>query len=115
MPSAAAHTGVRELVNTIAAKLRDLPPITVFEADYVEPEPDLGSDEPTVENDDGYWTVDGGWVDRLVQNTNFGDYESRMHFDRIMRQRGLFDKLEELGINEGDTVNVCGLEFEYKR
>ncbi|MBQ5503811.1 MAG: Obg family GTPase CgtA, partial [Oscillospiraceae bacterium] len=76
---------------------------------------ELGSDEPTIESDEGYWTVDGGWVDMLVQNTNFTDYESRMHFDRVMRARGLFDKLEEMGIAEGDTVNVCGLEFEYKR
>ncbi len=88
---------------------------SVYEPDFVEAEPELGSDEPTIESDEGYWTVDGGWVDMLVQNTNFTDYESRMHFDRVMRTRGLFDKLEEMGIAEGDTVNVCGLEFEYKR
>ena len=113
--SAAAHMGVKELVDTIAEHLAQLPPIAVYEPEYIEPEADLGEGEPEIENDDGYWTVDGGWVDRLVQNTNFGDYESRMHFDRVMRTRGLFDKLEELGINEGDTVNVCGLEFEYRR
>ena len=113
--SAAAHTGVQELVNAISEKLSQLPPITVYEPDFVEAEPELGSDEPTIESDEGYWTVDGGWVDMLVQNTNFTDYESRMHFDRVMRARGLFDKLEEMGIAEGDTVNVCGLEFEYKR
>ncbi|MBQ1768182.1 MAG: Obg family GTPase CgtA, partial [Oscillospiraceae bacterium] len=113
--SAAAHTGVQELVNVISEKLSQLPPITVYEPDFVEAEPELGSDEPTIESDEGYWTVDGGWVDMLVQNTNFTDYESRMHFDRVMRSRGLFDKLEEMGIAEGDTVNVCGLEFEYKR
>lgn len=113
--SAAAHQGVRELVNAVSDSLSTLPPITVFEPDYVEPEVDLGSDEPNIEQEGNYWTIDGGWVDTLVQSTNFGDYESRMHFDRIMRTRGLFDKLEELGISEGDTVNVCGLEFEYKR
>ncbi|MBQ6756293.1 MAG: GTPase ObgE [Oscillospiraceae bacterium] len=113
--SAAAHQGVRELVNAVSDSLSTLPPITVFEPDFVEPEVDLGSDEPNIEQDGNYWTIDGGWVDTLVQSTNFGDYESRMHFDRIMRTRGLFDKLEELGVNEGDTVNVCGLEFEYKR
>ena len=113
--SAAAHTGVKELVSAIAAMLSQLPPIITYEPDFVEPEADLGSEEPEILQEDGYWTVDGGWVDRLVANVNFSDYESRMYFDRVLRSRGLFDKLEEMGIAEGDTVNVCGLEFESKK
>ncbi|MGM9521144.1 MAG: GTPase ObgE [Oscillospiraceae bacterium] len=113
--SAAAHMGTAELVNAVAYRLKELPPIVTYEPEFVEPEIDLDAQEPEITNDSGYWTIDGGWVDRLVSNINFTDYESRMYFDRILRERGLFDKLEELGINEGDTVNVCGLEFEYKR
>jgi GTP-binding protein len=113
--SAAAHTGVKELVNTIAYKLKELPPIVTYESEFVEEVVELTDVEPEITNEDGYWIVEGGWVDALVQNVNFSDYESRMYFDRVLRLRGLFDKLEELGVEEGDTVNVCGLEFEYRR
>ena len=50
-----------------------------------------------------------------MQNVNFSDYESRMYFDRSLRERGVFDRLEQLGISEGDTVSVCGIEFEYRK
>jgi GTP-binding protein len=113
--SAAAHIGISELVSSVAYRLKELPPIVTYEPEFVEPEPDLGADEPTIEHEDNYWYIDGGWVDRLVENVNFTDYESRMYFDRVLRERGIFDKLEELGVNEGDTVNVCGIEFEYKK
>lgn len=113
--SAAAHTGVQELVNKISYKLKELPPIMTYESDFVEEIIDLTDVEPEITKDEGYWTIEGGWVDQVVESTNFSDYESRMYFDRTLRNRGLFDKLEEMGIEEGDTVNVCGLEFEYKR
>lgn len=113
--SAAAHIGVTELISAISYRLAELPPIVTFEADFVEPEPDIVGGEPEISHEDGVWYVDGGWVERLVENVNFGDYESRMYFDRILRERGLFDKLEELGINEGDEVSVCGMSFEYRK
>ena len=112
--SAAAHMGITELVNAVSYKLAELPPIIKFEADFVEPEPELGGGEPTIIHEDSVWYVDGGWVERLVENVNFGDYESRMYFDRVLRQRGLFEKLEDMGIIEGDEVSVCGMRFEYK-
>lgn len=113
--SAAAHMGLDELVTAVSHKLGSLPPIAPFRAEYVEPEPDLSSDEPQIERDGGVWRVDGGWVDRLVANVNFSDYESRMYFDRTLRARGLFKELEARGVAEGDTISVCGMEFEYKK
>ena len=46
---------------------------------------------------------------------NFDDYESRMYFDRVLRQSGLFDQLERMGIQDGDIVSMYNLEFEYQR
>ncbi len=112
--SAAAHEGTGELVKFAARRLRELPPILTYEPEFVEPEREEEG-EPEINREDGVWYVDGGWVERVVSNTNFGDYESRMFFDKVLRERGLFDRLEELGVEEGDTVSVCGLEFEYKR
>jgi len=114
--SAAAHTGVKALIDAAAAELAHLPPITVYEADYTEPEPEIDtSGDLEIEEEDGVWTVSGSWMDRLVSNVNFGDYESRMFFDRTLRASGVFDRLEELGIREGDTVDICGMSFEYKK
>ena len=50
-----------------------------------------------------------------MANVNFGDFESRSWFDRMLRQSGLFDRLEEMGIQDGDTVSLYNLEFDYQR
>ncbi len=113
--SAAAHQGTEELTRAIAYRLTELPPIATFAPDYVEPEEPAELPDPEINRENGVWYVDGGWVERLVENVNFGDYESRMYFDRTLRERGLFDRLEALGVQEGDTVSVCGIAFEYRR
>lgn len=114
--SAAAHQGTRELMYAAAARLRDLPPITVYEPTYVErpPEVDL-SEPPTIEVVDGTWVVDGPWLRQLMANVNFNDYESKSWFDRQLRAAGLFTRLEEMGIQDGDLVSLYNLEFEYQR
>jgi GTP-binding protein len=53
-------------------------------------------------------------MEHLLASINFGDYESRMYFDRQLRRCGLFDRLEEMGIQEGDTVSIYDIEFEYQ-
>ena len=63
---------------------------------------------------DDVYIVEGPWLERLISNINFDDSESRMYFDRMLRQAGLFDRLEEMGIHEGDTVSMYDLEFEYQ-
>ncbi len=114
--SAASHTGTRELTKAIAAKLAELPPVTVYEPTYVPRPPVVGADEPLeIEVEDGVWYVAGKWLERLMANVNFSDYESRMFFDRTLRENGVFAKLEERGIHDGDTVDLYGLQFEYQR
>ena len=114
--SAAAHQGTRELVLRAAQFLQELPPVTVYEPTYVErlPEVDTGG-AVDIQEFDGTWVVDAPWLQRLIANVNFGDYESRNWFDQKLRQSGLFDKLEALGIKDGDIVSMYDLEFEYQR
>ena len=114
--SAAAHRGTRELMYAAARELEHLPPITVYEPTYVAPEPQVDTSAPVeITHEDGVWTVEGPWVQRLMANTNFGDFESRSWFDKMLRQSGLYERLEEMGIQDGDTVDLYGLEFEYQR
>jgi len=113
--SAAAHLGTRELVFAVANKLRELPPVMVYEPEYVKRPPTVDVSEPleiTVE--DNVYIVEGPWLQRLISNTNFGDYESRMWFDRMLRESGLFDRLDAMGIRDGDLVSMYDLEFEYQ-
>ena len=114
--SAVAHQGTQELVNAVAALLAELPPIVYYEPDYVEPEPVIDTSEALeiVKCDDDYWSVEGGWLQRLLQSVNLGDYESRMYFDRVMREAGVFERLEQMGVKDGDTISIYDLEFEYQ-
>ena len=63
---------------------------------------------------DDVWILEGEWLARLVRNVNFGDYESRQFFDRTLRDSGIYDRLETLGISDGDTVSIFDIEFEYR-
>ena len=112
--SAAAHQGLKELTYAIADRLKELPPVAVFEADYVAPEVVLGTaDELSVQKVDDVWTIEGDWLDRLVARINFSDYESRMYLDRKLREAGVYDRMEAMGLADGDTVSIAELYFEY--
>ena len=114
--SAAAHMGTRELVKKAAGELAQLPPVVVYEPTYVERPPEVDTTgEVTIEQFDDLWSVEAPWLQRLIANVNFGDFESRNWFDRCLRQSGLFDRLEAMGIKDGDIVSMYDLEFEYQR
>ena len=113
--SAVTHEGTRELIRECAGRLATLPPVMHYEADYVPPEPVVDtSEELSIENFDDMWIVDGPWLQRLVATVNFSDYESRMYFDRILREAGVFDRMEAMGVKDGDTISMYDLMFEYK-
>ena len=73
------------------------------------------ADALSIEHMDDLWVVSGKWMQQLIADINFADYESRMYFDRQLRKSGLFDRLEEMGIEDGDTVSIYDFEFEYER
>ena len=114
--SAATHQGTADLIRLCAEKLSVLPPIAPFEPDYVEPEPVLeGAEDVRIEHgDDGVWQLEGEWLKRVAATVNFSDYESRMFFDRCLRKAGIFDRLEELGIQDGETVCIYDLMFDFR-
>ena len=72
------------------------------------------SEEPfTVRVEDGVFIVEGPWIKNLIESVNLSDYESSQYFQRIIRKKGLIQKLEELGIREQDTVRIYDTEFDY--
>ena len=115
--SAATHQGTRELMYAAAAELSTLPPVIVYEPTYVERPPEVDTSESLeIERDeDGTWLVDGPWLRQLMANVNFSDYESRNWFERRLRDAGVYQQLEDMGIQDGDVVCLYNLEFEYQR
>ena len=114
--SAATMQGTKNLMLAAAGMLSELPPIRRYEADYVPPLPQVDSSGALEYRklDADYWSVEGPWLQSLLARVNLGDYESRLYFDRVLREAGVFQRLEELGIQDGDTVSIYDLEFEYQ-
>ena len=114
--SAGTTQGTRNLMRIVAEKLRTLPPVTIYEPEYVEVVEEAGDPtELTIEHLGNTWLITGTWLERLIQNINFDDYESRNYFDVQLRKCGLFDRLENMGIQDGDTVDIYDFVFEYQR
>ncbi len=114
--SAGTTQGTKNLMRVVAEKLRTLPPVTIYEPDYVAPVAGVvNPEEFEIEHLGSTWVVTGAWLERLIMNINFDDYESRNYFDIQLRKCGLFKRLEEMGIEDGDVVDIYNFEFEYQR
>lgn len=114
--SAGTTQGTRKLMQIVAEKLSTLPPVTIYEPEYVVPMVQTGDyGEFDIQHENNVWVVSGMWIERMVGNINFDDYESRNYFDQLLRKSGLFAKLEEMGIQDGDVVSIDDLEFEYQK
>ena len=114
--SAGTTQGTRNLMRVVAEKLRTLPPVTIYEPEYVAPVIEAGDpNELEIEHYGNTWLVTGIWLERLILDINFDDYESRNYFDLQLRKCGLFQRLEEMGIQDGDVVDIYDMQFEYQR
>ena len=108
--------GVRELAEYIAVRLRDLPPLKVYESELDIAElvsDDIPSEEIEISVKDGTYFVESERLVNVVNSINFTDRESFAYFHKVLRNAGVFAALEEAGITEGDLVNIYGAEFEY--
>jgi len=115
--SAATRKGVDDLMNCIAAELDKLPPVLRYEPDPV-PVAEAPVNRRGFEikkGDDGVYYIEADWLARILYGSNMDDYESLQYMQRALRDSGIIDRLEEMGINEGDTVDIDGFEFDYVR
>ncbi|MCL2188326.1 MAG: GTPase ObgE [Defluviitaleaceae bacterium] len=115
--SGATGQGMQELMRGVANALAEAPPIADFEPDYeAHFEPERREDFITVEKDpeeEGRFIVEGPGIERMLGYTNLADERGFAFFQRFLREKGIIDKLEELGIQENDTVQLYELEFDY--
>lgn len=110
--SAATKKGVFELMAYVSAQLAALPPAETFEPEALLEE--IVADEPfTIRNENGVYVVEGSWIENLVGSINLADDESFNYFQRALRRKGVIEALENKGIQEGDTVRLYEIEFDY--
>lgn len=117
--SAATTKGTKELMYGVWEQLSVLPPVKQFEAQpLTQEELDdklISKKDFRVTVEDGVYFVEADWLLDILRTANMDDYSSLQYFQNVLRTSGIIDKLEEMGIEEGDTVSIFDFEFEYLR
>ena len=113
--SAATGEGVKELINAVASELAKLPPIVRYETEEPVREEITSRQEFKIHIEDGIYVVEAPWLMHALGFVDLDDYESLQYFQRVLRLSGIIDELERMGINEGDTVSILDIEFDYMR
>jgi len=114
--SAVSGQGVRELlykVNNMLAQLDDEP--IIFEQEYF-PELMIAGDEPytvTYDEVEDEYVVEGPRIEKMLGYTNIDSEKGFTFFQNFLKDNGILEELEKLGIQEGDTVRMYGLAFDY--
>ena len=115
--SAASGRGLKELIGVCARKLQELPPVRTY-APEQEPAENFEapvSREIRITVHEGVYFVEGEWLLKVIGSVNMEDYDSFQYFQRVLRRSGVIDRLEKAGIQEGDTVSIYDVEFDYVR
>ena len=90
----------------------------VFEKEYMIKEPDFSNEPYTVEKseeEEGLFIVEGPRIERMLGYTNLDSEKGFEFFQKFLKNNGILDELEKMGIEEGDTVKMYGWQFEYMR
>lgn len=113
--SAVSGQGVRELLFHVRELLAKCPKeATVYEQEF---DPALGffKDEPyeiTIDGD-GSYVVEGPKIEKMLGYTNMDSEKGFLFFQKFLREQGILKELEEMGIEDGDTVRMYDLAFDY--
>ena len=116
--SAATKEGVKELLYTVSGLLKDLPKEKIVFEQEIDPDSFREKEQLsfTVEKssrEDGVYLVEGPKIERMLGYTNLEDEKGFLFFQRFMKENGILKQLEDLGIQDGETVRVYGHEFDY--
>ena len=115
--SAVSGKGVRELLYHVKGMLDGLEeePI-VFEQEYFPDQMLAGEDDPyTVSYDEksGEYIIEGPRIEKMLGYTNLESEKGFTFFQNFLKENGILEELEKLGIEEGDTVRMYGFAFDY--
>lgn len=107
--------GVEELLNRTLELLSKLPPVKRFEPDPIPMQDveELKRGKVEITEEDGVYFVKADWLLKILNTINFDDTDSAQYFQRVLIQTGVIDALRDAGVQEGDTVNLYDLEFDF--
>lgn len=113
--SAATNQGVTELMQYVTHQLDDIEDVVLVEVEdhMVYEMEEKQHQEIEYYTDGDAYVVDGTPIERLVYSTDFNDVESLRRFQSVLGKMGVFEKLREMGIEDGDTVRIFDFEFDY--
>ena len=113
--SAATRQGIDEVIAYVSKMLKEVEDVElVSEEEMYRPELDIGTEEElSIDIEDGVYVVTGKALRRIMYSVNFDDMESLQYFQKAMESQGVFDRLREMGIEDGDVVKIYELEFEF--
>ncbi len=110
--SAATHQGFDALLDYAADRLEELPPIQHF-TEEIDLDEEIKPSTFEVQKDGEVYEVVGSSIERLLDSVNFDDEESMNWFHRTLRRWGVIDALRNAGAQEGDTVRIGDMEFDF--
>ena len=113
--SGVTGTGIKELLYYVAGELEklDSEPI-IFEQEYFPEDELIYAELPyTVEKEEDIYVVEGPKIEKMLGYTNLDSEKGFAFFQKFLKDTGILDELEEAGIEEGDTVRMYGLQFDY--
>ncbi|MCD7825929.1 MAG: GTPase ObgE [Clostridiaceae bacterium] len=115
--SAVSGKGIKELLYYLRKQLDELDEEpTVFEREFVVEDLEQEKDEPYevfYDEKEKMYVVEGPRIERMLGYTNLDSEKGFQFFQRFLHDNGILEKLEALGIEEGDTVRMYGLQFDY--
>jgi GTP-binding protein len=112
---AAINYQVKPLINRISELLSKLPPIRRYqpEPEAAPPTAQDGENKFIIKNVNGVFTVEGDWLYRTMKSIRFDDQDSMRYFENVLEKAGVIAALRNAGIQEGNTVSIYGLEFNF--
>ena len=116
--SAITKEGVKELLYTVSDLLKDLPKEKIVFEQEIDPDSFREAEQLSFtvsksEEEEGAFLVEGPKIERMLGYTNLEDEKGFLFFQKFMRENGILQQLEDLGIQDGDTVHVYGHSFDY--
>ena len=113
--SAATRQGIDKLPAIVYNRLKELPPVKVYEAEYKRPDKSAEGQRPFTVTRMGEhdFAVDAPWLERILAGTNVEDYESLQYFQTQLGDSGILDELVAQGVEEEDTIHIGEYEFDY--
>ena len=112
--SAATNKGLDELLTKVGEILRNYPEDIVFEEEYEEYDEVAVDREPfTIDIEDDVYVVRGVGVEKMIGYTNIDTEKGFAFFQRYLKEKGIIEALEKKGIEEGDTVQIYDMQFEF--